>query len=80
METKERELVLLKEMLSNRERILEKHDEHVNATEIFVSKEREHIEALEKTLKQREVAFSKKEDYEQFFITHQLLKQELIEE
>ena len=38
------------------------------------------MKALEKTLKQREVAFSKKEDYEQFFITHQLLKQELIEE
>ena len=42
METKERELVLLKEMLSNRERILEKHDEHVNATEIL-SRKKENI-------------------------------------
>mgnify|MGYP000117205227 FL=1 len=41
--------------------ILEKRDENVNATEILVSKERERIEALEKTLKQREAALSEKQ-------------------
>ena len=40
--------------------LLEQHQEHVKATEMLVSKERERLEVLENAVKQREAALLEK--------------------